>query len=321
MENNLLKLGKRPLIGDLKRDWQKYVMLSIPVLLVLVFSYLPMYGVLLVFKQYNVFKGFFASPWIGFDNFVRVFSLPRFGKVVFNTLFLNLMGLATGFPLTIIFALAINEMKRPRIVRFIQTVSYLPHFLSWVVIYGIFYQLCAPRSGLLNQVVMNTMHILGLSSGDISATGLPFLTDKVWWVGTYLVSGLWEGIGWGSIIYIATIAGVNPELYEAAVVDGCNRWKKMWHITLPSIKPTVVVMLVLSIGSIVSIGFEKPYLFSNPMVQDIGEVISTYVFNVGLGRGDFDAANVVGLAQSVVSGILVITVNSIAKLLGEDGLW
>ncbi len=306
---------------DLKRDWQKYAMLAVPVVLVLVFSYIPMYGVLLAFKKYNTFLGFFASPWVGFDNFVRVFTLPRFARVVYNTLNLNILGMIIGFPMPIIFALLLNEMKNTRILRAVQTISYLPHFLSTVIIYGVVYQLCAPQTGLFNQIAVMILGALGKDTATLQVYGLPFLTDTKWWLGTYIGSGIWSGVGWGSIIYIATIAGINPELYEAAVVDGAGRWRKMWHITLPGIKPTMVLLLILNIGGIASIGFEKPWLFVNPLVQDVGEVISVYVYNVGLGRGDYSAANVVGLAQSVVNVILVLSANGVAKLLGEDGLW
>ena len=305
---------------DIKRDWQKYLMLSIPVALVLLFSYFPMYGVLLAFKKYNTFLGFWESPWVGMENFIRIFSLPRFARVVTNTLRLNLLQLLLGFPAPILFALLLNEMRSVKMMRAVQTVSYLPHFLSTVIIYGIVFQLCAPTTGLLNQIAVAVSDALGRDSSVLAVYGLPFLTVPSWWMGTYIVSGIWSGIGWGSIIYIATITGINPELYEAAEVDGAGRLKKIRHITLPGLKPTIALLLILNIGGIASIGFEKPWLFVNPLVQDIGEVISVYIYNVGLGRGDFSAANVVGLTQSVVNVILVLTANSIAKMLGQDGL-
>jgi len=305
---------------DIKRDWQKYLMLSIPVALVLLFSYFPMYGVLLAFKKYNTFLGFWESPWVGMENFIRIFNLPRFARVVTNTLRLNLLQLLLGFPAPILFALLLNEMRSVKMMRAVQTVSYLPHFLSTVIIYGIVFQLCAPTTGLLNQIAVAVSDALGRDSSVLAVYGLPFLTVPSWWMGTYIVSGIWSGIGWGSIIYIATITGINPELYEAAEVDGAGRLKKIRHITLPGLKPTIALLLILNIGGIASIGFEKPWLFVNPLVQDIGEVISVYIYNVGLGRGDFSAANVVGLTQSVVNVILVLTANSIAKMLGQDGL-
>ena len=306
---------------DLRRDWQKYAMLLIPVALVFVFSYMPMAGIQIAFKNFSIRRGIWGSEWIGFDNFKRVFGLPRFSRVVWNTLYLNLLSMAVKFPATILFALLLNEMRRPKVKRVVQTVSYLPHFLSVVIIYGIVYQLCAPRTGMLNQLYLTVCRLLGIEGGYTTSGGLPYLTQTSWWIATYTISGLWAGIGWGSIIYLGAITGINPELYEAAEVDGANRWVKMSHITLPGIKPTIVLLLILEVGGLFSIGFEKPYVFGNAIVNNVAEVISVFVYHVGLGQSDFDTAAVVGLAQSVVGAILVIGTNQIANWLGDDGIW
>ena len=269
-----------------------------------------MFGIVVAFKDYNFMKGVWASPWVGLDNFKYAFSLPRFGRVVRNTLVINLLSLIVYFPMPIILAIMISEMKRAKIVRIVQTVSYLPHFLSTVIVGGIVYQLCAPKTGLINQILTS-----------IGMEEIPFLTHPIWWLFTYVVSGVWEGVGWGSIIYIAAIAGINPELFEAAIIDGANRIQRIWHVTLPSIKPTSELMYIFRMGSIISIGFDRPFVFSNPLVTEVSEVISLFVYYVGLGQGDFKIATVVGLFQSVVGAVMVLTVNAISKALGEEGLW
>jgi len=306
----VFKPKKRGIMYYLRRDWQKYLMLALPLLHLFIFSYLPMHGILIAFQRYNLLKGIWGSEWVGLENFKHVFTLPRFERVLINTLRINLLSLVVGFPAPIILAIMISEMKIKKIVKVVQTVSYLPHFLSTVIIGGIVYQLCAPRTGLFNTF------ITALGGNEI-----PFLTDPVLWIVVYVISGVWESAGWGSIIYIAAITGINPELYEAAVIDGANRLQRIWHITLPGIKPTIVLMLILKMGSLISIGFERPFAFSNPLVSDVSEVISLFVYYVGLGEGNFTVATVVGLFQSAVGALMVIIVNAIANALGEDGLW
>lgn len=294
----------------LKRDWQKYIMLIIPLGFIILFNYIPMYGITIAFKDFNIIKGIMDSPWVGLKNFQYAFTLPRFGRVLRNTLVINLLSLAVGFPAPIMLAIMLNEMRRIRIVKIVQTVSYLPHFLSTVIIGGIVYQLCAPRTGVINQIIF-----------ALAGTEVPFMTEPGWWLFTYVFSGVWEGIGWNSIIFIAAIANINPELNEAAIVDGASRFKRILHVTLPCIRPTITLMLILKMGQIISIGFDRPFVFSNPMVSEVSEVISLFVYNVGLGEGNFTLATVVGLFQSVVGASMVIIVNAIIKMMGEDGLW
>ena len=306
---------------DLRRDWQKYAMILIPFALVFVFSYMPMAGIQIAFKDFSIRRGIWGSEWVGLDNFKRVFGLPRFSRVVWNTLYLNLLSMVVKFPATILFALLLNEMRRRKIQRIVQTVSYLPHFLSVVIIYGIVYQLCAPRTGMLNQIFLSFCKTFGIDSAYVTSGGLPYLTKEAWWIGTYTISGIWSGIGWGSIIYLSAITAINPELYEAAEVDGANRWVKMANITLPGIRPTIVLLLILEMGGLFSIGFEKPYVFGNAIVTNVAEVISVFVYHIGLGQSDFDTATVVGLAQSVVGAVLVVITNQIANWIGDDGIW
>jgi len=306
--NLLAKTGRKKskFVKAIQKDWQKYLMLVLPVFTVFLFCYVPMHGILIAFQKYNIIKGIWHSPFVGFDNFIQAFRLPRFGRVLQNTLVINILGLIFKFPLPIVFAILLSEMRNRRIIKTVQTVSYLPHFLSTVIIGGIVYQLCAPGTGLFNQIITK-----------LGGEELPFLTEPTWWLFTYIVSSIWESVGWDSIIYIAAIASINPELYEAAIVDGAKRLQRIWYVTLPCIKGTIVLMLVLRMGGIISIGFERPYVFSNPMVTDVSEVISIFVYNVGLGQGDFTLATVVGLFQSVVGAVMTLTVNAIARLLGE----
>lgn len=293
-----------------KNNWHKYLMLAIPVVMVLVFCYFPMYGILIAFQKYNIMKGVWASSWVGLDNFKAAFSLPRFWHVVGNTIRLGVLSLLIGFPMPILLAILINEIRHQKVVKFIQTFSYLPHFLSIAIVGGIVYNLCAPDTGIFNQILK------AFGQGNI-----PFLTDSTWWIVTYLAAEIWQTTGWGSIIYIAAITTINPELYEAGIVDGCNRLQKIRYITLPSIKPTIVLMLILRMGDVINASFDRSFVLGNSIVSDVSEVISVYVYNVGLGQGSFDLATVVGLFQSVVSLVLVLIVNAIAKAVGEEGLW
>lgn len=304
---SLAPLNRRSrFVRIMRKDWQKYLMLLIPVAFVALFSYVPMYGILIAFQKFNIIKGIWNSPWVGFDNFMYAFTLPRFGRVLKNTLLINLLLLLLKFPLPVLFAIMLSEMRNRHVIKSVQTISYLPHFLSTVIVGGLVYQICSPGTGLVNQMITR-----------LGGNELPFLTDPTWWLFTYVGSAVWENIGWDSIIYIAAIAGINSELFEAAIVDGARRFQRIWYITLPSIKGTIVLMLVLSMGGILSIGFERPFVFSNPMVTDISEVISIFVYNVGLGQGDFTLATVVGLFQSLVGAIMTLSVNAIARAMGE----
>ena len=321
LENDLVNFRNVPIevkrsginqrqLNYLFNNWQKYLMLALPIILIFIFSYCPMYGILVAFQKYNIMKGIWGSEWIGLENFRYAFTLPRFWHVVVNTLRISLLSLIFGFPMPIILAILINEMRNARIVKCIQTFSYLPHFLSAAIVGGIVYNLCAPDTGIFNQ-------LLALTGQD----NAPFLTDNNWWIATYVVSDIWQGMGWGSIIYIAAIANINHEMFEASIVDGCNRLQRILHIILPSILPTIILMLILSMGGIISVGFDKPYVFGNPIVSDVSEVISIFVYNVGLGQNNYELATVVGLFQSLVGAAMVLTVNAIAKAIGEEGLW
>ena len=306
----LIRSKKKSFIYYFQRDWQLYLLLLLPTVFYFIFRYIPMYGVTIAFKDYNMFRGVWESDWVGFDVFREVFGLPAFYTVVRNTLLINGLDLILAFPAPIILALLLNEVRGMLYKRVSQTILYLPHFISWVIIGGMVYTIFATQSGLINV----SLRKLGLDA-------IPFLAEKWHWLFTYIGVGIWQGMGWGSIIYLAAISGINAELYEAAEVDGASRLRKIWHITLPGITPTLVIMLILRMGQIMSIGFDRPYILGNPMVSDFSEVISTFNYHYGLRAARYSLATAVGLFQSAIGIIFLVTTNQIAKKVGETGLW
>ncbi len=302
--------NKHSVFYYLKRDWILYTMLILPLAYYIVFKYAPMYGVTIAFKDYSLFKGVFASPWVGLKYFRQIFKMAEFYRVLRNTLVLNVLDMAVNFPMPIILAIMLSEMKGVLFKRVSQTIVYLPYFISWAVIGGIVLQLFSPESGLINIVIRK-----------LGGQSVPFLTDPAHWIGTYCLVGVWQSAGWNSILYLAAIAGINKELYEAAIVDGAGRFQRIWHITLPGIRSTIVMLLILRMGSLISIGFERPYVIGNTMVREVSDVISTYVYRVGLESSNFSLATAVGLFQSVVGMILLVLTNFIANKVGENGIF
>jgi putative aldouronate transport system permease protein len=293
----------------LMRDWQLYLLLLPPLIAVAVFKYAPLFGLTIAFKDYNIIKGFAKSPWVGFAVFEKIFQMKDFYIALKNTLVLNILNLVIGFPTPIILAILLNEIKNAAFKKTSQTLLYLPHFLSWVIISGIFYQLLSPTTGLVNVFVTRA-----------GGTAIPFLTEKWHWLVSYVLIGVWQAMGWGTIIFLAAIAGVSAELYEAATVDGAGRWDKIIHVTLPSIKGTIVTMLILNLGKIMGSSFEQANSLGNAMVRDFSEVIATFVYAKGLQSGNYSVATAVGLFQSVVGLILVLSADKVAKKMGESGL-
>ena len=293
----------------LKKNWPLYVMLLIPMAYVILFKYVPMAGLAIAFKDFNVFKGIWGSEWVGFKYFAEAFQKVEFWKSVKNTLIINLGDLLFCWPFPIFLAIVMSEMSRKGLAKMTQTILYIPHFLSNVIIFGIIFQVFGP-TGAVNNVLR--------ALGNTETIG--FLTNVTSWRLIYWGSAIWEGAGYGMIVYLAAIAGINTELYDAAYMDGAGRWKRIWHITLPQIKPTVVTILVMNLGKILSISFEKPYLMANAVVRDEVQVISTYVYSVGLQAGRYDYAAAVGIFQSVVALVMVLTANWAAKKLGEEGI-
>ena len=293
----------------LKKTWPLYTMLLIPMIYVIVFKYVPMAGLAIAFKDFNVFKGIWGSEWVGFKYFAEAFQKIEFWKSVKNTLIINLGDLFFCWPFPIFLAIVMSEMSRKNLAKWTQTILYIPHFLSNVIIFGIIFQVFGP-AGAVN----NVLRALG------STETVGFLTNVTSWRLIYWGSAIWEGAGYGMIVYLAAIAGINTELYDAAYMDGAGRWKRIWHITLPQIKPTVVTILVMNLGKILSISFEKPYLMANAVVRDEVQVISTYVYSVGLQAGRYDYAAAVGIFQSVVALVMVLSANWAARKLGEEGI-
>lgn len=297
----------------MKRYWQLYALLFFPMVYLLVFKYIPMVYVQIAFKDYSIVQSVWEMPLAdnhGFEYFIKAFKNRDFLYALRNTLTLNLLDLVIGFPLPIIFALILNELPFKKFKRVVQTVAYMPHFLSWVIIYGLALQLFAPSTGLVNMLLNN----FGIES-------IPFLNESKHWVQTYIGLGVWQSFGWNSIVYLAAIAGINSELYEAASVDGAGRFKKMWHITLPGIKPTIVVLLVMNLGNILGSGFDRPFAMQNKLVMDVANVISTFVYKNGIKGLQFSLTTAVGLFQSVVCVFFLLLANWLSRKLGERGIW
>lgn len=286
-----------------------YLMFLLPFLYYIIFCYVPMYGVTIAFKNFNVVKGIMRSPWVGFRYFKEYFADPYFWKVVRNTILINIYHLLWGFPAPIVLALLINEVKNQRFKKLSQTITYLPHFISTVVVCG---------------MIVNVLANGGAVNGALQYFGhkpVQFLTTPGWFRTIYIGSGIWQEIGWGSIIYLAALAGVDTEMYEAAVIDGAGRLKQMIYITLPSITPTITIMLIMALGKIMNVGFEKILLLYNGSTYETADVIGTYVYRQGLESGQFSYATAVGLFQGVIGLIFIVTTNKIAKKLSETSLW
>ncbi|WP_017691261.1 ABC transporter permease subunit [Paenibacillus sp. PAMC 26794] len=296
-------------ITYLKRYWQLYALISLPLIYFLIFRYGPMYGVQIAFKDFNLFQGISGSKWIGFDAFREVFAMDEFYTTLRNTFMLNFLDLLVSFPAPIILAIMLYEVRFKWFKKISQTILYVPHFISWVIIGGIVYQLFGNQSGMVNGVLQS----MGLNS-------IPFLTEKGPWLVTYLFTGVWQSAGWGTILYLAALTAVNKELFEAAEIDGASRLKRIWHITLPSIKPTIVTLLILNLGNMVSIGFDRPYIIGNTAVREYSDVLSTFVYRIGLQSGQYTLATVVGLFQAVVGLIFVLGSNYISKKTTGEGI-
>lgn len=286
-----------------------YVMLLPVLLYYIIFKYVPMYGITMAFKDYNVFKGVFESPWCGFDVFQKIFDNKNFWLVVRNTLSLNLLTLAVSFPLTIIVSLMLNEIMSAKFKKVTQSILYLPHFVSWVVVAGIATNLFSQQGGTVN-------HILNM----LGASSIPFLSDEGWWIFTYVICNVWKEIGWGTIIYLAALTGVDESLYEAAYLDGATKFQRLIYITLPYIKSVIVTMLILQISKMMTIGLDAPLLLGNNKVINVAEVISTYTYRLGIESAKYSESTAIGLFQSVINIIILFAADKFAKAIGEEGI-
>lgn len=285
---------------------QRYLyLMSFPfLLLVFVFNYVPLWGWLAAFQNYKPTRGFFDQTWVGLQWFIEIFSDPRFYNALKNTLGMSLLGLLIGFTVPIFFAILLNELKSKAFKRVVQTISYLPHFVSWVVVAGMVYMLLSTDGGPINGFLMST--------GLVKEPVLFMAKPELFW-GIVVTSDLWKELGWNAIIFLAAITGIDPQLYEAAKVDGAGKLLQIWHITLPGIRYVIVVLLILSIGSLLSIGFEKQFLLGNPRVLDNSEVLDLYALNMGINEGQFSLGTAIGILNSVVSVTLLLVANKLFK--------
>lgn len=286
-----------------------YLMLVPVIAYYLLFKYWPMYGIVMAFQKFNPFQGVFKSPFVGLAVFKKVFANATFLKTIRNTLFLNLFTMLFNFPLTVIVSLMLNEIRHMKFKKLTQSVLYLPHFVSWVVVAGIATNLFSANDGTINNILIK-----------IGVGQKPFFSETGWWTFMYVLLHIWKEIGWGTIIYLAALTGIDESLYEAAYLDGATRFQRIRYITLPLIRSTVVTMLLLTISKMMSIGMDAPWLLGNPAVQDVSEVISTYTYRLGIEKMDYSQSTAIGLFQSLVNIIILIIFDRFAKLIGEDGI-
>ena len=297
-------------IRYIRKNYDLYLLLLPAMLYYFIFCYIPMGGVMIAFKDYNIFEGIFNSPWAGLKYFHEMVALPQFKNIVRNTLVLNLLSIAVQFPAPIILALLLNEIRQKRFKRVAQSLLYLPHFMSWIILAGIISNLLSPQYGIIN-------HLISFFGGE----PIFFMTEPKWWIFVYVISGVWQSVGWGTIVYIAALTGLDPALYEAATIDGANKWKQTIYITIPSLAPTIIIMFILKMGTVVTIGFEQPMALYNPIVSDYAEVISTYTYSEGVEGGKYSVTTAIGLLQSVINMGMVLLTNWMSKKMGGNGLY
>lgn len=293
-------------------QWELQVMILPGILAIFIFSYIPMYGVLMAFQDYNLFKGFFNSPWVGFKHFEIFFNSPDFWNIMRNTIVISGLKLLIGFPAPVILALMLNEIQQMWFKRTIQTISYLPHFLSWVIVGGFVFSILSTENGSLN-ILLQQLRIIG--------EPINFLSIPEYFWGILIGTGVWKEIGFASVVYLAAIAGIDPHLYESASLDGANRFKQMFLITLPSIAPVIIIFMILAIGNILSAGFEDILILSNnPILKDVSDVIDTYVYRLGIMNNRFSYATAAGLFKAIISVALLTIANYTARRFGSS-LW
>lgn len=296
--------------GKYKRYWVLALMFLPAFLYFAIFRYGPMYGVIIAFKDYKIRGTIMSAEWIGLENFLFLFKQPTFFRAVANTFTVSLLRLVTGFPMPIILAILLSEVRSPRFKKVTQTISYLPHFLSWVVLAGIFIPLLSPSTGPINHL----LRLLGIKP-------IYFMADNSWFRSILVITGIWKEIGWGSIVYLATIAGISPSLYEAAECDGAGRLQKIWYITLPSLAPTITILLILRVGQMMNAGFDQIFNLYNPMVYEKADIIDTYVYRLGLQNMKYSLATAAGLFKNLIGFTLVVTTNAVTKRINDYGLW
>jgi putative aldouronate transport system permease protein len=300
----------RALWKDLVRDKYLYLLLLPGLLLILVFRYAPMYGIVIAFQDYNIFKGVGGSEWVGLDQFTRLFGSPDFYEILRNTVLISLYKLAASFTIPIVLSLLLNELRHLVFKRVTQSIIYLPHFVSWVIFSGVIISFLNPVDGLINTVI-----------AKLGGNPIDFLGNTSYFRSILVISDVYKEVGWGTIIYLAAIAGVNADLYEAARMDGANKARQMWHVTLPAIRPVIIILVILSLANILEAGFQQVFLLYSPLVYEVGDIIDTYVYRVGIQEANYSYATAAGLFKSLVAMVLIVSVNKLVKLSGQDGLW
>ena len=308
---NTARLRKRRSFMRRVRKHKLHLLMILPVILwYLLFRYGPLYGITLAFKEFRLLQGIFGSPWVGLANFERLFKSYNFWNVFRNTITIAALKFVFGFPAPIILALMLNELSAQKYKRVVQSLSYLPHFISWVILTGIFMVILSPTRGPVNTM----LRAMGMDS-------IYFLGDPKYFQGTLVVTGIWKSVGWGSIVYLAALGGVNEELYDAARVDGCGRWARIWHVTIPGIMPVVTIMLILSVGSLVEDDFDQIFNLLNDAVLGVGDVLGTFIYRQGVTNLDYGYATAVELFRNLISLVLVLGANYFSKRVNEYGLW
>lgn len=295
---------------DVRREWDLYLMLIPGICFLLLFKYTPMYGIIIAFKDFNIFKGLADSPWVSWDNFERLFNSRDFAKVFKNTLIISIYKILFLFPLPILMAVLMNELKNLVFKRSIQTIVYLPHFLSWVIVSGLFIDLLSTNGGLINKILQS-----------VGGEPIAFFMNKDVFRSVLISSAGWKEVGWGMIIYLAAISSIDPQLYEAAKIDGAGRFRQIWHITIPGLVPIIMLMFILRLGSILEAGTEQILVMYNSIVYEVADVIGTYVYRIGLGQQDYSFSTAVGLFDSVIGFILIITGNYLSRKFLHRGIW
>lgn len=303
-------ISKSKTLKKILINWDLYLFLLPSLVLVILFAYFPMYGVQIAFKNFSAAKGIWDSQWVGLEHFIRFFKSYYFWQLIKNTLTLSVFGLILGFPLPILLALGLNELKDGVFKKTVQTVTYAPYFISTVVMCGMIIAFLNPETGIINKLIE-----------AFGGSRVSFLTEGSKFPSVYVLSGVWQGTGWGSIIYLAALTGVDPQLHEAAIIDGATRLQRIWHINIPSIVPTMVVLLILNTGGLLSVGHEKILLLQNSLNAETSEVISTYVYKTGLVSAQYSFSTAVGLFNSAINFIILVAVNTIASHVSENSLW
>lgn len=291
-------------------NWELYLLISLPVAYFFIFRYMPMYGVIIAFKNFSAAQGIWGSPWVGFEHFTAFFESYNFAQILKNTIFLSLLLLFISFPVPILIALMLNQVAQQKLKRFIQTSIYAPYFISTVVLIGMVYVFLSPNSGIVNHII-------------VAFGGKPvlFMAQAEWFRPIYVFTEVWQNTGFASIIYLAALAGIDPHLHEAAVVDGANKWQRVRHIDLPGITPTILVLFILAIGNLMNIGFEKAFLMQTDINVETSEIIPTYVYKIGIQRAQYSFSAAIGLFNAFINLVLLVIVNRTVKKLTGNGLF